>query len=148
MVIPKEVWERLKYTRLMQPLSSRIFYDSLLQFSILYQILFSFLNPGIIFNSEKIKFIFEKQNSFSIISIFVFDFPFHFVDSFRTAILLFTHGLAACYNNITERGKVIVSIPIFFLLLEISNINYLTAESNRCYNTVVRPKERKAIWLL
>lgn len=105
MNIPKEVWERLKYTRLMQPLSSRIFYDSLSQFSILYQILFSFLNPGIIFNSEKIKFIFEKQNSFSIISIFVFDFPFHFVDSFRTAILLFTHGLAACYNNITERER-------------------------------------------
>lgn len=113
------------------------FYDSLSQFSILngvYQIDFQFqkrfsfsslLFHKIIFNSKK-----EK------------DFQFSF------SILLFTHGLAACYNNITERGKVIVSIPIFFLLLEISNINYLTAISNRCYNTVVRPKERKAIWLL
>ena len=83
------------------------FYDSLSQFSILngiYQIDFQFqkrfsfsslLFHKIIFNSKK-----EK------------DFQFSFL------ILLFTHGLAACYNNITERGKVIVSIPIFFLLLD------------------------------
>ena len=85
------------------------FYDSLSQFSILngvYQIDFQFqkrfsfsslLFHKIIFNSKK-----EK------------DFQFSF------SILLFTHGLAACYDNIMERGKVIVSIPIFFLLLEIS----------------------------
>ena len=115
MVIPKEVWERLKYTRLTYPAPSGISYDSLSSHSRVLRTAFSILN-GV----YQIDFQFQKRFSFSSLLFhkIIFnskkekDFQFSFL------ILLFTHGLAACYNNITERGKVIVSIPIFFLLLD------------------------------
>lgn len=140
-----EIGESLKYTRLITPALAAFFYDSLSSHSRVLRTAFSILN-GV----YQIDFQFQKRFSFSSLLFhkIIFNSKKEKDFQFSSLILLFTHGLAACYNNITERGKVIVSIPIFFLLLEISNINYLTAESNRCYNTVVRPKERKAIWLL